>query len=119
MLELGDIQHFLLARTPALAARYEFLTFREPRHGQAWLSTVMEKVGSAKEVGSEKPDSRWVTVAFTWNGLRAMGMDDASLETFPEEFRLGMAGRADVIGTTGKNNPKRVSLKIDLEILKK
>ena len=30
MLELDDIQHFLLTRTPALAARYEFLTFRQP-----------------------------------------------------------------------------------------
>ena len=28
-LETNDIQHFLLARTPALAARYEFLTFRD------------------------------------------------------------------------------------------
>jgi Dyp-type peroxidase family len=106
MLELEDVQHFLISRTPALAARYEFLTFREPRHGQAWLSTIMEKVGSAKAVGSGQPDSRWVTVAFTWNGLRAMGMDEASLETFPEEFRLGMAGRADVIGATGKNDPE-------------
>ena len=26
-LELDDIQHFLMARPPALAARYEFLTF--------------------------------------------------------------------------------------------
>jgi len=106
MLELEDIQHFLISRTPALAARYEFLTFREPRQGRAWLSTVLEKVVSAKDAGSGQPDSRWVTVAFTWNGLRAMGMDDASLATFPEEFRTGMAGRADVIGTTGKNNPE-------------
>jgi len=106
MLELEDIQHFLLSRTPALAARYEFLTFREPRHARAWLSTVLEKVVSAKDAGSGQPDSRWVTVAFTWNGLRAMGMNDASLATFPEEFRTGMAGRSDVIGTTGKNSPE-------------
>ncbi|HYM17371.1 MAG TPA: hypothetical protein VEU06_02305 [Micropepsaceae bacterium] len=107
MLELDDIQHFLVSRTPALAARYEFLTFPEPRSGQAWLTTMLEKVGSAKAVGSGAPDSRWITVAFTWNGLRAMGMDESSLATFPEEFRLGMATRADVIGTTGKNDPER------------
>ena len=29
MLELGDIQHFLVTRTRALAARYEFLSFRD------------------------------------------------------------------------------------------
>ena len=106
MLELDDIQHFLVSRTPAFAARYEFLTFAKPRHGRAWLSTMVEKVGSAKAVGSSQPDSRWVTVAFTWNGLRAMGIDDASLASFPEEFRQGMAARSDVIGTTGKNDPE-------------
>ncbi len=37
MLELDDIQHFLLTRTPALAARYEFLTFRSrPLDGRGW-----------------------------------------------------------------------------------
>ena len=33
MLELGDIQHFLVTRTRALAARYEFLSFRDPSSG--------------------------------------------------------------------------------------
>ena len=31
MLEFDDIQHFLLTRAPALAARYEFLSFRRSR----------------------------------------------------------------------------------------
>ena len=37
-------------------------------------------------------------MAFTWNGLRALGVPDESLETFPEEFREGMAARADILG---------------------
>ena len=50
-------------------------------------------------------DNRWVTVAFTWNGLRALGVDEASLATFPEEFRQGMAARAEMLGDTGANHP--------------
>lgn len=50
-------------------------------------------------------DTRWVTVAFTWNGLRALGVDEASLTTFPEEFRQGMAARAEILGDTGANHP--------------
>ena len=46
-----------------------------------------------------------MTVAFTWNGLRALGVDEASLATFPEEFRQGMAARAEVLGDTGANHP--------------
>jgi deferrochelatase/peroxidase EfeB len=105
-LELDDIQHFLISRPQALAARYEFLSFCEPRGGRAWLAGVLDKVGTARNVGSSVPDSRWVTAAFTWNGLRALGVDEASLATFPEEFRQGMAARAQILGTTGRNRPE-------------
>ena len=54
---------------------------------------------------AQAPDSRWVTVAFTCNGLGALGVDEASLATFPEEFRQGMAARAEVLGDTGGNHP--------------
>lgn len=107
MLDIEDIQHFLLTRTAALAARYEFLTFRTPAAGRAWLGGLMDKVGTGKSVGSQSPDSRWITLAFTWNGLRALGVGEASLVTFPEEFRQGMAARAEILGTTGANHPDR------------
>lgn len=106
-LELDDIQHFLVTRTPALAARYEFLRFPDANSGRAWLSTMLEKAGTAKSVGEQRADSRWVTLAFTWNGLRALGVDERALATFPEEFREGMAARAGVLGLTGGNAPER------------
>ena len=106
MLELDDIQHFLMARPHAMAARYEFLSFEQPAAGRAWLAGIIEKVGIAGAVRSASAtESRWVTVAFTWNGLRALGLDEASLATFPEEFRQGMVARAEVLGDTGANHP--------------
>ena len=105
MLELDDIQHFLIARPPALAARYEFMSFRSAEGGRTWLAGMLAKVGTAQAVGSSQLDSRWVTIAFTWNGLKALGVDDMSLATFPEEFHQGMAARANILGTTGANHP--------------
>jgi deferrochelatase/peroxidase EfeB len=105
MLELADIQHFLISRPRALAARYEFLTFRQPAGGREWLKGILDKVGTATALASGNPATRWVTIGFTWNGLRALGVNQASLATFPEEFRQGMAARADVLGTTGANHP--------------
>ena len=106
MLELDDIQHFLMARPHAMAARYEFLSFEQPAAGRAWLAGIIEKVGIAGTVRSASAtESRWVTVAFTWNGLRALGLDEASLATFPDEFRQGMVARAEVLGDTGANHP--------------
>ena len=51
-------------------------------------------------------DKRWVTAAFTWNGLRALGLEEASLDSFPEEFKQGMAARAEMLGDDGMNAPE-------------
>ena len=103
MLEFDDIQHILLTRVPALTGRYEFLSFRNAAGGRAWLSAILAKVQSAAEVrASTEMDNRWVSVAFTWNGLRALGLDEDSLATFPEEFRQGMVARAEMLGDTGR-----------------
>ena len=104
-LDLDDIQHFLMSRPPARAARYEFLAFKRGSDGRTWLTGLIDKVGTASAVGANVLDARWVTVGFTWNGLQTLGVDEASLATFPEEFRQGMAARAGVLGTTGANHP--------------
>ena len=106
MLEFDDIQHILLTRAPALTGRYEFLTFRNAAGGRAWLTAIMDKVQSAKAMReSVDKNKRWITVAFTCGGLRALGVDEASIATFPPEFREGMAARAAVLGDTGANEP--------------
>jgi Dyp-type peroxidase family len=106
MLELDDIQHILLTRAPALTGRYEFLSFRESAGGRAWLAALVDKVQSAAAMrATVDKDKRWVTTAFTWNGLRALGVDETSLSTFPEEFKQGMVARAKMLGDTGENHP--------------
>jgi len=50
MLELDDIQHFLLTRPRAMAARYGFLCFRQPKDGRAWLSGIIDRVGRGRGV---------------------------------------------------------------------
>src|SRR5882757_1409540 len=107
MLEFDDIQHILLTRTPAITGRYEFLSFDTPAGGSAWLTELLDKVQSATDAQATMDSSdRWVTLAFTWNGLRALGVPEDSLATFPDEFCEGMAARADILGDTGTNAPE-------------
>src|SRR3954452_2894377 len=107
MLEFDDIQHILLTRTPAITGRYEFLSFDTPAGGRSWLTELLDKVQSATDAQATMDDSdRWVTLAFTWNGLRALGVPEESLATFPGEFREGMAARADILGDTGTCAPE-------------
>lgn len=106
-LELDDIQHILLTRTPAITGRYEFLTFDSAEGGRAWLTALLDKVQSAENVRATVDTSdRWVTLAFTWQGLRALGVPEDSLATFPDAFREGMAARADILGDTGAAGPE-------------
>ncbi|MFL5606725.1 MAG: Dyp-type peroxidase [Gemmatimonadaceae bacterium] len=108
MLDLEDIQHFLMMRPHALAARYEFLTFAQATGGRTWLRGLVDRVGTAQGVkAGGDTETKWVTIGFTWNGLRAFGVDDTSLATFPEEFREGMAARAAVLGDVGPNQPSQ------------
>ncbi len=107
MLEFDDIQHILLTRTPAITGRYEFLTFDTPAGGRAWLSELVDLVPSATAAQATMDESdRWITLAFTWNGLRALGVPEESLATFPDEFREGMPSRASILGDTGPNAPE-------------
>jgi Dyp-type peroxidase family len=108
IIEFDDIQHILLMRAPALTGRYEFLSFENAAAGRKWLSGILEKVQSAAQMMATKDqDRRWVTVAFTWRGLKALGLDQQSLSSFPEEFRQGMVARAEMLGDTGENHPSK------------
>jgi Dyp-type peroxidase family len=106
-LQLDDIQHILLTRTPAMTGRYEFLSFDTPAGGRAWLSELIDRVQSATDARDTMDTShRWITLAFTWTGLRALGVPEDALATFPDAFREGMAARADILGDTGANAPQ-------------
>ena len=65
--------------------------------GRKWLAGIVPRVTSAKSwrSGSEgikrKPETT-VNLAFTCNGLAALGVSDAALCSFPRAFREGMAG---------------------------
>jgi Dyp-type peroxidase family len=106
MLELNDIQYIVLARAPAVTGRYEFLSFADAAAGRAWLAGILDRVLSVEQVRrTVAEDQSWVSVALTWSGLRALGLDEASLESFPEEFKQGMARRADILGDSGAHHP--------------
>lgn len=106
-LELDDIQHILLTRTPAITGRYEFLTFDTPAGGRAWLTALLDRVQSASDATTTLDESdRWITLAFTWSGLRALGVPVESLATFPDAFREGMAARAAILGDIGASAPE-------------
>ena len=86
MLELEDIQHYLLARPNAVIAQYNFITFHDTQAARKWVEALIPTVGNAASVLAASPtDMRWVSLAFTWNGLRKLGLDEAETRKVLEE----------------------------------
>ena len=66
-------------RAPALTGRYQSLSFHDAAGGRAWLGGILDTVQSAAAMEASVSEHKsWVTVAFTWSGLRALGVDDVS-----------------------------------------
>src|SRR5438477_12120427 len=105
MLEFDDVQHFVLTRVPAVTGRYEFLSFQDPSQGRGWLAGIIDKVESAQAAAAGiEEGKRWVSVAVTWTGLRALGLDGGSLASFLGVFRQIMTSRWHVLGDVETNH---------------
>ena len=47
----------------------------------------------------------WVSASLSFQGLKALGVPQDSLDSFAWEFQQGMAARAKALGDTGENSP--------------
>lgn len=103
-LDLARIQGFVVRGYRLPFARYLFLRIDDVPRAAAWIAEITQDVLTAAP-WSQKPDSG-VNVAFSYSGLRALALPDASLAGFPEEFRQGMAARAELLGDLGDSAPE-------------
>jgi len=103
-LDLPNIQGFVVRGYRLPAAGYIFLRIEEPARARALLADVIPQVITA-EHWDVKPDSG-INLALSYEGLRALGLPEASLAAFPAEFRNGMASRAELLGDIGESAPE-------------
>jgi|tagenome__1003787_1003787.scaffolds.fasta_scaffold20972654_2 Dyp-type peroxidase family len=104
-LELDDVQNGVLHPRPLpYVATYVLLRVDDRRAGREMLRRLIPEIASAADPTSPERDA-WLGVALTHNGLRALGVAQASLDTFAPEFRQGMAARATVLGDLGESRP--------------
>src|SRR5437763_6748421 len=104
-LELDDIQIGALHERPSpYVGTYLLLRIDVPAAGRALVQRLIPLVDSGR-AGSEPEHGAWITVAFTYSGLKALGVPQASLDSFAPEFRQGMAARADELGDVGASSP--------------
>jgi Dyp-type peroxidase family len=105
-LELDDIQSGVLRPRPTpYAATYIGFRIDDPKAGRDLMGRVGRVVTSAAKPSSSLADTS-VSVALTYQGFRALGLPQETLESFSWEFRQGMAARAVELGDVGESAPE-------------
>jgi Dyp-type peroxidase family len=105
-LELNDIQRGALYPRPTpYAATYVLFRIDDRKAGRELMRRIRAVVASAAHSESPLGDA-WASTALSWQGLKALGVPQASLESFSPEFRQGMAARATSLGDIGESAPK-------------
>ena len=106
-LELDDIQSGALHERPSpYVGRYLLLRIDDRRAGRELVRRLHPVVDSGRALADPARDA-WVTVAFTYHGLEALGVPQESLDSFAPEFRQGMAARAAALGDVAESSPAR------------
>ena len=106
MLELDDIQSGVLRPRPTpYVATYIAFHIDERAAGRQLMRLAARVVTSAANPTSPLADTS-VSVALTYNGFKALGVPQESLDSFSWEFQQGMRARAKDLGDTGESAPE-------------
>ncbi len=106
-LELSDIQSGALHPRPSpYAGTYIVLRIDDRRAGREVLRRLLSVLTPASDPAHIDQEA-WLATALTFEGLRALGVPQASLESFPLAFRQGMAARAAYLGDVGESAPEK------------
>jgi deferrochelatase/peroxidase EfeB len=104
-LDMSDIQATVLRPRPSpYRGEYVVLRTDDAVQGREMLRRVIPYIAPAEEWWVPSIPA-WIGIAFTYQGLKALGLPQASLDSFPEEFRQGMAARAASLNDVGENAP--------------
>jgi Dyp-type peroxidase family len=83
---------------------YLFAHLDDAASGRVWLGGLVDRVTNDEEWSGPKPDTH-LNLAVSCTGLVALGVPDAIVKTFSDEFCQGMAARHADLGDLGDSDP--------------
>lgn len=106
----ADVQGNILRGYRRSRVRHLVLEIADAAAARRWLGRAVTGDENTPALTTEgqwerKPDACF-NIGFTFAGLRAVGVSQASLRTFPDEFTAGMNARATKIGDVGPAAPE-------------
>jgi deferrochelatase/peroxidase EfeB len=112
---LADVQGFITSAYGHLSyAAYLFVEFQDAGQARRWLGMVVPAITSSSRWptlpnGEKLKPAVAVNIAFTADGLAALGLPSRVRCTFPVEFQEGIARehRSRILGDTEESDPAR------------
>jgi Dyp-type peroxidase family len=111
LLDPHDIQGNILkayGRSAYPKARYLFFQVKEAEKARKFVRSLVPSITTSApwQDGAEAARPAVTTnIAFTYHGLRELGVPRDSLQSFPDEFAMGMKARMDILGDDGPSEP--------------
>jgi len=108
--DLADVQGNILRGYRKHLVRHLVLSVRDRHAVGNWLLDATGRDLATHQITNAEPwdesPSTCLNIAMTPQGLSALNVDHATVETFPPEFVAGMASRATKIGDVGESAPE-------------
>ena len=106
-LDLDDIQGRALQPLPLpYTGVLDLLRIDDPRAGCRFLANVLPSLRTAANPMGPQANA-WLSIALSYRGFQALGVEQDSLDSFAPEFREGMARRAARLHDIGESAPER------------
>ncbi|MFB8331536.1 Dyp-type peroxidase [Bacillus wiedmannii] len=103
--DLKDIQAIVLNDRPSpYVGAYIIIRIEEKKDAIKMLKTIATDITAADYEKSTSKDL-WVNIAFTYEGLKKIGISEESLNSFSPEFKEGMASRANILNDVANSAP--------------
>ena len=94
VLEISDIQAIVLRPRPSpYRGEYVILRVDDAAQGREMVRRIIPHVAPADEWWAPSLPG-WLGIAFTYAGLKALGLPQASLDSFPIEFKQGLIAQS-------------------------
>ncbi len=114
-IDLHDVQGNVVKAYGAFGypkARYIFYRIHDEAAGRKFVGGLNELITtgipwqmSGDKTARDAPPPATTNIAFTYQGLKMMGVPRQSLQSFPEDFAMGMEKRRDILGDDGPSAP--------------
>jgi Dyp-type peroxidase family len=103
----GNVLTPYSASSPMTHGCFVLVRFDGTEQARNFLKRLKPEITTA---ASAEARNERLNVALTFNGLRTLGLREATLARFPKEFREGMEARAGLLGDVGEEHPANWAL---------